>query len=444
MSALALLPFQTAFDPPQQAEGSLDPLGLYSIADALGVRLAPGVRERQSKPRYLTLALAGFAVCQGALQELGSQKRLPAWLVFEWLVVQSLVKRFAGTPDLQGIPGRDKVAECLRRAEPVCASNYLKTPSVFGFHGIYRVLGVKVGLFDVDGNPLERGRRVLQAWQQDQQLAGFLDGEGPGRDMRRGIEKAVRAGLESGRMAVPGSDMSAWIAEHLNPHRPASIERDVLWSTLTHSDALRGEYAALLTDATGQADWQNAADSEAGYHESLLNRASLPMRHLLRTIRAFERLARLLTDAFDEARWNMSQEGRPVTAGWIAGGACLQRASREGAAALRDALLLLGEVDPVARVRAESSLSWVGEPVNASEFAAHLLAHHERVQRAKPPNGKRPWFDTFGDGRIGIRPAYEPKEFAPAEGEYVHAYRTRPIWSFAIDLGRARVTEAVA
>lgn len=444
MSALALLPFQTAFDPPQQAEGSLDPLGLYSIADALGVRLAPGVRERQSKPRYLTLALAGFAVCQGALQELGSQKRLPAWLVFEWLIVQSLVRRFAGTPDLQGIPGRDKVAECLRRGEPVCASNYLKTPSVFGFHGIYRVLGVKVGLFDVDGNPLERGRRVLQAWQQDQQLAGFLDGQGPGRDLRRGIEKAVRAGLESGRMAAPGNDISAWIAAHLNPHRPASMERDVLWSTLTHSDALRGEYAALLTDATGQADWQNAEESEAAYHESLLNRASLPMRHLLRTIRAFERLARLLTDAFDEARWNMSQEGRPVTAGWIAGGACVQRASREGAAALRDALLLLGEVDPVARVRAESSLSWVGEPVNATEFATHLLAHHERVQRGKPPNGKRPWFDTFGDGRIGIRPAYEPKEFAPAEGEYVHAYRTRPIWSFAIDLGRARVAEAVA
>lgn len=114
-----LLPFQTAFDPPQQAEGSLDPLGLYSIADLLGVRLAPGIRERQSTPRHLTLALVGYAVCQGALQNLATQKRVPAWLVYEWLVVQSLVKHLHGTPDLYGIPGRDKVGETLRRGESV-------------------------------------------------------------------------------------------------------------------------------------------------------------------------------------------------------------------------------------------------------------------------------------------------------------------------------------
>lgn len=441
MSALSLLPFQTAFDPPQQAEGSLDPLGLYSIADALGVRLAPGVRERQSKPRYLTLALAGFSVCQGTLQELGSQKGLPAWMAFEWLVVQALVKCLGGTPELQGIPGREKVAECVRRGEPVCASNYLKSPAVFGFHGVYRVLGVKAGLFDADGNPLERGRRVLQAWQQDQKLNGFLDGAGEGREMRRSIERAVRAGIEAGRMAAPAKAIAEWIAAHLNPHRPGARERDALWSALTQSDALRGEYAALVTGGTGPVDWQGSDDSEAGFHKRLLSRASLPMRHLLQTIHAFERLARLLTDAFDEVRWNLSQEGRPVAAERMASGPCIQRASREGAAALRDTLQLLGEVDPVTRIRAEAALSWVGEPANAVGFATQLLAHHTRVQRAKPPNGKRSWFDTFGDGRIAIRPAYELEDFDPPEGEYVHAYRTRPLWSFAIDLGRVHIAK---
>lgn len=63
MSDESILPFLSQFDPPEQAEGSLDPLGLYAIADALGVRLAPGVRERQTKPRYLTLALVGMAAC---------------------------------------------------------------------------------------------------------------------------------------------------------------------------------------------------------------------------------------------------------------------------------------------------------------------------------------------------------------------------------------------
>lgn len=91
MSDESILPFLSQFDPPEQAEGSLDPLGLYSIADALGVRLAPGVRERQSKPRYLTLALVGMAACGEELLAAGERRRLPAWLVYEWLVVESLV-----------------------------------------------------------------------------------------------------------------------------------------------------------------------------------------------------------------------------------------------------------------------------------------------------------------------------------------------------------------
>lgn len=63
MSIESILPFLSQFDPPQQSEGSLDPLGLYSIADALGVRLAPGIRERQTTPRFLTLALVGMVAC---------------------------------------------------------------------------------------------------------------------------------------------------------------------------------------------------------------------------------------------------------------------------------------------------------------------------------------------------------------------------------------------
>lgn len=442
MSAAFLLPFQTAFDPPQQAEGSLDPLGLYSIADALGVRLAPGVRQRQSKPRYLTLALVGYTACQGQLKELGASKGLPAWLVFEWLVVQSLVQRLTGTPELQGIPGRDKVQDTLTCGESVCASNYLKTPSVFGFHGIYRVLGVKAGLFDTEGHLLDAGRRVLQAWEREQRLAGFTGGHGPGREFRTAIERAVRSGLEAGHLASPRGDLSRQIADHLNPHRPGANEQQVLWAELMQSDPLRNEYGSLLTSSEGLAEWHDVQRNEAAFHERIAPRASLMMRQLLTTIRAFERLARLLTDAFDEARWNLSNFGQLADTDWLARGEAMQKAAAEAPSAFVETLRLLGETDYAVRVRAERSLIWAGEPGSAERFASQLVAHHEAVQRAKPPNGKRPWFDTFGDGRIAIRPAYAPREYQSRDGTYVHAYRTDPIWSFASDLGRVDAMEA--
>ena len=439
MSDESILPFLSQFDPPEQAEGSLDPLGLYSIADALGVRLAPGVRERQSKPRYLTLALVGMAACGEELLAAGERKRLPAWLVYEWLVVESLVRQLRGTPSLQGVPGRDKLLSTLDAGDVVCMRTYLKTPTVFGFHGIYRVLGVKTGLFDAEGHSLDHGRRVLNAWQADQGLGGFTGGQGPGHDFRRAIERAVRSGLEAGHTKEPGAQLRALIANHLSPREPGPKERDALWAALTHNDALRGEYARLLCSQQGQSAWRDAGGSEAAFQAWLMPHASLPMRQLLKTIRTFERLARLLTDAFDEVRYRMTQERAPVDTAWLCRGAALKLANTECLTAYGEAVSNLGEIDPGLRIRAERAFSWVEEATTPSSFAAHLLEHHGRVQKAKPPNGKRAWFDTFGDGRVAIRPAYTVADFVPQPDTFVQAYRTKPIWSFASDLGRVAV-----
>ena len=48
------LPNLSDYDPIKSAEGALDPLGLYAIADNLAIKLVPGIRERMSHPRFLT------------------------------------------------------------------------------------------------------------------------------------------------------------------------------------------------------------------------------------------------------------------------------------------------------------------------------------------------------------------------------------------------------
>jgi len=58
-----LMPLLSAWDPAANTEGTIDPLGLYFIADALGVKMIPGVRERMRHPRFLTLTAISAAIC---------------------------------------------------------------------------------------------------------------------------------------------------------------------------------------------------------------------------------------------------------------------------------------------------------------------------------------------------------------------------------------------
>jgi hypothetical protein len=238
--------------------------------------------------------------------------------------------------------------------------------------------------------------------------------------------------------------MRRLIATHLSPQAPGSKESDVLWAALTHGDALRGEYARMLVSSEGQEAWLQAEGVESEFHVWLGEHASLVMKQLLMAIRAFERMARLMTDAFDEVRWRMTQERAPVDVTWLGQGPAVKLAKENFIAAYGDAVNELGEIDPVLRMRAERAFVHLCEAVTPTAFAAQLLEHHAGIQRAKPPNGKRAWFDTFGDGRVAIRPAYTVDNFAAAPEKYVHTYRARPLSSFALKLGRITPSDGEA
>ena len=134
------LPYLSTYDPATSSEGSLDPLGLYLIADRLATKLVPGVRERMSHPRYLTAMAVGAHICSPIREEYDIDGVTPAYQVYEWHIVEGFVSKYLrDAPDqIQGLPGIQKGAEAFQNNLPLRHNRYLKTPNVFGFHGVYR------------------------------------------------------------------------------------------------------------------------------------------------------------------------------------------------------------------------------------------------------------------------------------------------------------------
>src|SRR5262249_39141819 len=132
-------PLLSEADPRVSAEGSIDPLGTYAIADAAAVRLIPGVRERQQHPRFLTCVAVSLSLCSEFSEEdIAADGISEPWQVFEWYFVEGIVRTTKERARLRGLPGQDKAAAAINDGVSLSAKRYLKTPTVFGFHGIYR------------------------------------------------------------------------------------------------------------------------------------------------------------------------------------------------------------------------------------------------------------------------------------------------------------------
>src|SRR5256885_12966830 len=98
-------PFLTSYDPPGTSEGTLDPLGLYQIADQLAIQLVPAVRERMQRIRFLTAMAVGAIVTEG-LEDDPRERDASPYLVWEWLVVEALIRQMCDDPSVGGGPGR--------------------------------------------------------------------------------------------------------------------------------------------------------------------------------------------------------------------------------------------------------------------------------------------------------------------------------------------------
>jgi hypothetical protein len=189
-SSVLRAPFSSEFDPSEEGEGSIDPLGLQPGYERLANRFLPAVTVRMGHPRFVTAMAVGACICEGWDSDtVAADGDTPPWLVWEWFVVESFIRAADSLSGISGIPGVQKVQRALRNQRPVSASSYLKTPSAFGFTGVFRRLATGIGVLTDDGRLDDGGFELVTAWAKDQSLEGFIDA--PNHVFRDRLRRAV-------------------------------------------------------------------------------------------------------------------------------------------------------------------------------------------------------------------------------------------------------------
>jgi hypothetical protein len=430
----APFPVLTERDSVESAEGGLDPLGTEALADSLAVRLAPGVRERQKHPRFLTAMAVSAYVCSDFDEDrLAADGTSEPWQVFEWYLVEGLVRE--ASPEARvGLPGSQKADRALRDRVPLSAKRYLKAPSVFGFHGVYRLLCRTLGIED-DGRLGETGYGLLNVWAEEQGLAGFVGtGGGSGRAVYSQIKEAVEAGLEKGTTARTGA-WAGWsfFANHLGLYGAGPNEANFLWKSLLNDQkGFRRETMETLVSSAGAKIWRTTR-SERQFHRHVRAAAGNELRQLLDAIDVYETFSRLCQDAFQDCLCEMTRQGgRKTPLDQLAALPSVQVAASTVPGCFPEVLEELEPVGEAARFR--DIFSSLAERGSAAEWVDRLIEHHRKIQRQKPPNGKNPWFERFDDGSLIIRPDYRTDRTGTHDDSYVHLYRTESLRQFALDL----------
>jgi len=427
-----VIPWLSEYDQPDIPEGALDPLGLYPISDALTVnKLCPGVRERQKHPGLLIPIAIGARISEQFASYASDNTDLAPMQVFEWNVVQALVHTYRGNNSarLIGLPGKDKVATAIDGPGNIAAGNYLKTPSVFGFYGVYKLLARNLEILN-DENMGEQCERLISAWYTDQKSnIGNL------RTYYDLASEAVEYGLKHGKT---NQKWKHWelLAKPLNTNNPGEKSGALIWELLTdESVPLRSEYLKfLINDGAHLIQHPEAGLREKELHNELKQNASPEMKDIINTIQLYEQFARLLLDAFNHILYAASKTERAVNINELTKLSSVIDATNQ--IPVIKSLLEEGLQTQGLSNRIDIFKNILESTGNKEEWVNALLDHHQKNQQDKPPNGKMPFFDQLDNGSVITRAEYRRHSPPEQKGYYVHAYRAVSLWSFAHDLGK--------
>lgn len=389
-------PFLTAYDPPGTSEGTLDPLGLYQIADQLAVQLVPTVRERMQRIRFLTAMAVGAIVTEG-LEDDPHQRDASPYLVWEWLVVEALIREMGDDPSIWGVPGTLVARRALSHHGYLDARSYLKTPRIFGFNGVYKRLALHLGLVNVHLAPESNTESLVDAWARGLGIGGISEA----KQLLSRWTAAVRRSLsEKPPRTKPNWSKETWseLARAFAPVKSMAREKRYLRDSLNaRDDKQLGALPAL---------WQLQSEfHDDNFREELLHdrleKLEPNYKPLIAAIRAYEAFARSLQDAFDILK---AEAARLDTQGFAVSKIANDTDFEKSTNGLHDrfeaAHQAFAEV-PTANLSLQNlfgeRFKCFAEPMDSATCALALCNHHEAVQKSKSADGKRPWFDRIGN-----------------------------------------------
>ena len=416
-------------------------MGLYAIADRMATMLVPGVRERMSNLRYLTASAYGAEVCRGMSPEPMLQARLEPYMALEFHLVSGWIQRFdKQEKEIAGLPGIQKSQECYRTRPKgelkLNPGRYLKTASVFGFHGVDRTLATDLRVVDEHYQLGATGEALVE------QVQGLFKSAGLSwEDHLDRMRQAVRDTCVRGETSRAWSwDKHGDAANILKPHDMSMREQEIIGDALFSEEHLgRHELLSFLKSKEGQA--KCAGENEREVYKAFSNTSlSQETKNIVEAILAFEAMAKLLHDAFHQVLSHVEQGAQvkteklcSLTAVIVAADKVWDRYQR-----VLETMSLAGM--EAERQKVEGSFAEFGGlpgtgTAKARAFLDAMIHHHQDVQKSKGRNGKKAWIRRSEDDRWYADVLGRSEQVDVETNAFVHQYRIRPLMSFLQTLG---------
>jgi hypothetical protein len=377
-----------------------------------------------SNPRFALLSAVGAYAYEPLIGATSRDGKTAPDVAFEWLVLEALAYQ-GGRDGLKGLPGSQKAAAAKAVGRRLNPGSYLVAPRIFGFNGVYRPFCQDSAILSLEGTCGPAADALLEAWQADQRLDGFVSGQpgSLGHKLRLDIERETAKALELGHAATSTHGaLYATLAVALAPSSAGVRERRELRKPIAQSQhEVRNEVVQLLQEFPG-----GLGASEDEVCMAIRSAAGPDTASVLDAIAAYETCATLIDRTFRDILKAATAHGGTFTLKQAADFAAISEAARQAPDLAARALDSLARLDETLAHDAQAPIGSFTSLGGGAAFAEELIERHRVTQETK---GKRMWIDPVNGVWI-VRPPYRKQDTQLSAEGWLHPMRIQTLISF--------------